>query len=158
MSIGLSRHRSRSRSRVLRSNRVTGGFTLLELLVVLVVLGLIAAIVSPQVMSLLSGAKSSSVNLQIDTLSTALNYYQLDVGTYPTTEQGLAALVVAPKDVKNWRGPYVRKRQHLVDPWNRPFNYRAPGQRGPFDLFSLGADGKDGGDGDNADVGNWDAR
>lgn len=134
------------------------GFTLLELLVVLVVMGLIAAIVTPQVMSMLSGAKSNSAALQIETLSTAVNYYQLDVGSYPTDEQGLEALMAAPRDVKNWRGPYVRKRQHLSDPWGRPYHYRSPGRQGPFDLYTLGADGKEGGDGDNADVGNWDAR
>jgi general secretion pathway protein G len=136
------------------TSRPVRGFTLLELLVVLVVMGLIASIVSPQVMSMLSGAKSNSASLQVETLSTALSFYQLDVGTYPTTEQGLEALVVAPKEAKNWRGPYVRKRQHLVDPWNRPFGYRSPGKKGPFDLFSLGADGKEGGDGENADVTN----
>lgn len=134
------------------------GFTLLELLVVLVVMALIAAIVTPQVMSMLGGAKSNSVALQIESLSTALNYYQLDVGAYPTQEQGLAALMAAPTDVRNWRGPYVRKRQHLLDPWGRPFRYQVPGRKGAFDLYSLGADGKDGGDGDNADVGNWDDR
>lgn len=134
------------------------GFTLLELLVVLVVMGLLAAIVTPQVMSMLSGAKSSSAALQIETVSTALNYYQLDVGSYPSDEQGLAVLITAPSDVKNWRGPYVRKRQHLLDPWGRPFRYHTPGRRGPFDLSSLGADGKEGGEGDNADVGNWDAQ
>lgn len=134
------------------------GFTLLELLVVLVVMGLIAAIVTPQVMSMLSGAKTNSAGLQIETLSTALNYYQLDVGAYPADDQGLEALISAPKDVRNWRGPYVRKRAHLLDPWGRPFRYRTPGRQGPFDLYTLGADGKDGGEGDNADVGNWDAR
>ncbi len=140
------------------SEAAIAGFTLLELLVVLVVMGLIAAIVTPQVMSMLSGAKSNSAALQIETLSTALNYYQLDVGSYPSDEQGLGALLAAPTEVKNWRGPYVRKRQHLSDPWGRPFRYRTPGRQGPFDLYSLGADGKEGGDGENADVGNWDAR
>lgn len=142
----------------LYGERLRRGFTLLELLVVLVVMALIAAIVTPQVMSMLGGAKSSSVALQVESLSTALSYYQLDVGAYPSDEQGLAALVAAPKDVRNWRGPYVRKRQHLLDPWGRPFRYHVPGRQGPFDLYSLGADGKDGGAGDNADVGNWDAR
>lgn len=133
----------------------TSGFTLLELLVVLVVMGLIAAIVTPQVMSMLSGAKSNAMELQIETLSTALNYYQLDVGTYPSDEQGLAALIDPPKDVKNWRGPYVRKRQHLLDPWGRPFKYHAPGRKGPFDVYSLGEDGKEGG---GTDRGNRDAK
>lgn len=150
-------HAEQSESSVKVSGSAHAGFTLLEMLIVLVVMGLIAAIVTPQVMSMLSGAKSNSAALQIETLSTALNYFQVDVGSYPTTEQGLGALITAPSDIKNWRGPYVRKRQHLSDPWGHPFHYLMPGQHGPFDLYSLGADGKEGGDGDNADVGNWDA-
>lgn len=134
------------------------GFTLLELLVVLVVMGLLAAIVTPQVMAMLTGAKSNAVGLQIETLSTALNYYQLDVGAFPAQEQGLDALWQRPKAAENWRGPYIRKRQHLLDPWGRKFLYRMPGQHGRFDLYSLGADGKEGGAGDDADVGNWDAQ
>lgn len=145
-------------ARVPIGGRLSLGFTLLELLVVLVVMALIAAIVTPQVMSMLSGARSSSASLQIESLSSALNYYQLDVGAYPNDEQGLVALVAAPNGVKNWRGPYVRKRAHLLDPWGRPFRYKVPGRQAPFDLYTLGADGKDGGEGDNADVGNWDVR
>lgn len=139
-------------------NLCCNGFTLLELLVVLVVMGLLAAIVTPQVMSMLSGAKSNAVGLQIETLSTALNYYQLDVGSYPPQEQGLDGLWQRPKEAANWRGPYIRKKQHLLDPWGRKFLYRIPGQHGRFDLYSLGADGKEGGSGDDADVGNWDAQ
>ena len=132
------------------------GFTLLEMLVVLVVMGMIAAIVTPQVMSRMSGAKSRSAALQIESLVTALNYYQIDIGIYPSDEQGLAALTAVPNGVKNWRGPYVRKRQHLQDPWGHAFRYRSPGRKGPFEVYSLGADGKEGGTGDDADVGSWD--
>jgi len=132
-----------------------GGFTLLELLVVLVVMGMLAAIVTPQVMTMMSGAKSNAAGLQIETLTTALNYYQIDVGSYPTQEQGLTALLKRPSDVQNWRGPYIRKQQHLLDPWRRSFLYRVPGREGAFDVLTLGADGKEGGDGDNADIGNW---
>lgn len=135
-----------------------GGFTLLELLVVLVVMGMLAAIVTPQVMTMLSGAKANAVGLQVETLTTALNYYQLDVGGYPSQELGLDALWEKPKDVVNWRGPYIRKRQHLLDPWGRKFLYKFPGGHGSFDVYSLGADGKEGGTGDDADVGNWDAK
>lgn len=131
------------------------GFTLLELLVVLVVLGMLFAIMTPQVMNMLSGAKSDSVGLQIETLGTALHYYKLDAGTYPTTEQGLAVLWQKPKEATNWRGPYIRKKQHLLDPWGREYLYKYPGRKGPFDLYSLGADGKEGGSGEDADVGNW---
>lgn len=131
------------------------GFTLLELLVVLVVLGMLFAIMTPQVMNMLSGAKSDTVGLQIETLGTALHYYKLDAGTYPSTEQGLAVLWQKPKDATNWRGPYIRKKQHLLDPWGREYLYKYPGRKGPFDLYSLGADGKEGGSGEDADVGNW---
>lgn len=141
-----------------RSRTFHAGFTLLELLVVLVVMGMLAAIVTPQVMTMLSGAKTNAVGLQLETLSTALNYYQLDVGAYPTQAHGLDVLWQKPKDIENWRGPYIRKKQHLLDPWGKKFLYRIPGQHGRFDIYSLGADGKEGGAGDDADVGNWDAQ
>jgi len=131
------------------------GFTLLELLVVLVVMGLLAAVLTPQVMNMMSGAKSDVAALQIESLTTALHYYEIDVGAYPTQEQGLNALLEHPSGVRNWRGPYVRKAKHLLDPWQRPFYYRTPGREGPFDLYTLGADGKEGGEGENADIGNW---
>ncbi|MES2161410.1 MAG: type II secretion system major pseudopilin GspG [Pseudomonadota bacterium] len=135
--------------------RAAAGFTLLELLVVLVVMGMLAAILTPQVMNMMSGAKSDAAGLQIETLTTALNYYQIDVGAYPSQEQGLKALLQRPPEVQNWRGPYIRKEQHLLDPWRRPFLYQVPGRNGPFDLTTLGADGKEGGEGENADIGNW---
>lgn len=131
------------------------GFTLLELLVVLVIMGLLAAVLTPQVMSMMSGAKSDVAALQIETLTTALNYYHIDVGSYPTQEQGLIALLQKPADVQNWRGPYIRKEKHLLDPWHRPFLYRVPGKAGPYDVYTLGADGKEGGEGENADIGSW---
>lgn len=132
------------------------GFTLLELLVVLVIMGLLTAVVTPQVMNMFSGAKSDAAALQVETLTTALNYYRLDTGGYPTTEQGLDALWKAPAGVQKWRGPYVRKRQHLIDPWGRPFRYRIPGTHGAIDVYSHGADDREGGEGEDGDVGNWD--
>lgn len=129
-------------------------FTLLELLVVLVMMGLLTAIVTPQVMNMLGGAKADAAGLQVETLTTALNYYQLDVGAYPTQEQGLEALWKRPNDAKNWRGPYIRQEKHLRDPWGHNFLYRTPGRSGPFDVYSLGADGREGGEGDAADVAN----
>jgi general secretion pathway protein G len=134
------------------------GFTLLELLVVLSVMALIAAILTPQVMNMLGGAKSRAAALQVEALVTALDYYQLDVGSYPTQEQGLEALIQRPRDVKNWRGPYVRKKQHLLDPWGRLFSYRVPGRARAFEVFTLGADAREGGSGDDADVSSQDVQ
>jgi general secretion pathway protein G len=128
------------------------GFTLMEMLVVLVVIGLIAAVAIPQVMKLLGGAKHKAARIQLETLSQSLNYYQLDVGGYPTTEQGLMALWQVPGQNDAWNGPYVRQEQQLRDPWGRPFIYRSPGQAGAYDLITLGGDGKEGGTGDDADL------
>lgn len=133
----------------------SSGFTLLELLVALVVMAMLAAIVTPQVMSTLAGAKADTVRLQIESLATALNYYSIDVGAYPTQEQGLAALLTRPPGASRWRGPYVRKQQHLLDPWQHPFIYRVPGRDAAFEVVSLGANGKEGGEGDDADIGTW---
>lgn len=136
--------------------RRRSGFTLLELVVVIIVLGLLAGIVAPQIIGRLSEAKSTTARTQIELLSVALDGYRLDNGNYPTTDQGLAALRERPSRAPapaNWRGPYLRKAVPL-DPWGRPYLYRAPGERNPsaFDLESLGRDGKVGGDGEDADV------
>lgn len=132
------------------------GFTLLELVVVIIVLGLLAGIVAPQIIDRLSDAKSTTARTQIELLSVALDAYRLDNGSYPTTDQGLAALRERPTRAPapaNWRGPYLRKAVPL-DPWGRAYLYRAPGERnrGAFDLESLGKDGKTGGEGEDADV------
>jgi general secretion pathway protein G len=132
------------------------GFTLLELVVVIIVLGLLAGIVAPQIIGRLSEAKSTTARTQIELLSVALDGYRLDNGSYPTTEQGLAALREKPTRAPipaNWRGPYLRKTVPM-DPWGRPYLYRLPGERNPsaFDLESLGRDGKVGGEGEDADV------
>ena len=136
--------------------RRRSGFTLLELIVVIIVLGLLAGLVAPQIIGRLSEAKSTTAKTQIELLSVALDSYRLDNGTYPTTDQGLAALRERPTRAPmpaNWRGPYLRKAVPL-DPWDRAYLYRMPGERNPtaFDLESLGRDGKAGGDGEDADV------
>jgi general secretion pathway protein G len=136
--------------------RRRSGFTLLELVVVIIVLGLLAGIVAPQIIGRLSEAKSTTARTQIELLSVALDGYRLDNGSYPTTDQGLAALRAKPTRSpvpSNWRGPYLRKDVPL-DPWGRAYLYRAPGERnaGAFDLESLGRDGKPGGAGEDADV------
>ncbi len=131
------------------------GFTLVELLVVLVILGLIATLVAPRVIKFIAGAKSDTAMLQIERLSSTLELYRLEVGRYPADEESLVALVERPADAEAWAGPYLTKKDGLVDPWGRDYIYRYPGEHGDFDLYSLGADGQEGGDGEDADVRNW---
>lgn len=130
------------------------GFTLVELLVVMMILGLIASLAGPQVMKYLGGAKSDAARLQVERLSGTLDLYRLEVGSYPGQEQGLRALVEAPAGVAGWNGPYLRKAEALIDPWGRPYGYRFPGRGGEYDLYSLGADGREGGEGEARDVTN----
>ena len=128
------------------------GFTLMEMLVVLVVIGLIAAVAVPQVMKLLEGAKHKAARIQLETLSNSLNAYQLDLGGFPTTEQGLAMLWKDKADQVDWNGPYVRRERQLLDPWGRPFLYRSPVEGRAYDLITYGADGKEGGRVDDVDL------
>lgn len=131
------------------------GFSLVELLVVLAIMGLLVAIAAPQVMKYLGSAKAETASIQIDRLGGVLDLYRLEVGRYPTTEEGLFALVERPADVTRWNGPYLKNRDALMDPWDRPYLYRAPGEHGEYDLLSLGADGQSGGDGESRDATSW---
>ncbi len=131
------------------------GFTLLELLVVLVILGLISAFAVPQVMNYLGGARSDAAKIQVSNLSTALDLYRLDVGHYPSTSEGIGALVARPSAADRWNGPYVKKRESLIDPWGETYGYRSPGRHGAYDLFSLGADKAEGGEGEDRDRTSW---
>jgi len=137
------------------SPRRARGFTLIELLVVLVILGLLAGLVGPQVMRYLGESKSRTAHLQIEELGSALDLYRIDVGAYPRTEHGLRALVQLPQGVRNWNGPYLRKREVPLDPWGNEYRYRSPGEHGMFDLWSYGSDGQPGGEGEAQDVTNW---
>ena len=137
------------------SSRRLRGFTLIELLVVLVILGLLAGLVGPQVIKYLGGANTKVAKLQIEDFSTALDAFRLDMGRYPTTSEGLQALVVQPSNATRWNGPYLRKNTLPKDPWGNDYQYRSPGQHGAFDLHSLGADNADGGEGENQDVVSW---
>lgn len=130
------------------------GFTLLELLVVMVIIGLLAAYVGPKYFSQVGRSEIRMAQAQIDALEKSLHQYRLDVGSYPSTENGLAALMTSPNNEPRWNGPYLSKIAPL-DPWGNPYVYKYPGDRSEFDLFSLGKDGQPGGEGEAADITNW---
>lgn len=135
------------------------GFTLIELLVVIIVLGLLAGLVAPQILGRVSEARSKTAKTQIELIGVALDNYRLDNGSYPTTEQGLEALIAKPARSPlplNWRGPYLRKALP-GDPWDRAYIYRSPGEHAPtaYDLSTLGRDGTPGGEDEDADVVSW---
>ncbi len=134
------------------------GFTLVELLVVLAILGLLASLVGPQVMKQLSKAKTKTAKLQVDELVASLEMYKLENQRYPTNDEGgLDALVVRPNNAPNWSGPYLKGKKGEVpkDPWGFEYHYRFPGEQGEVDVWSLGADSREGGEGENADVKSW---
>lgn len=130
------------------------GFTLLELLVVLVILGLLAGYVAPRYFSQVGKSEVTTARAQIGALEKALDQYRLDTGHYPATEQGLAALNDRPADEPRWNGPYLKKAVP-ADPWGKPYQYRMPGEHSEVDVFSFGRDGTAGGSDDSADIGNW---
>lgn len=139
----------------IRDQNSRAGFTLLELLVVMVILGLLAAVATPQVMNYLGRAKSDAAAIQLERLSAVLDLYRLDVGRYPSQDEGLEALVVTPANAERWNGPYVTSRDSIVDPWGQVYVYRFPGDHGAYDLFTLGSDRSEGGDGEDRDVTSW---
>jgi len=130
------------------------GFTLLELLVVLVILGLLVGYVAPRYFGQIGKSEAKAAGAQLDALGKALDTYRLDVGRYPSTEEGLSALQSAPGNEAKWQGPYLKKAVPN-DPWGRPYVYKAPGEHGEYDLLTLGKDGKQGGTGEDADITNW---
>ncbi len=137
-----------------RSTRRSAGFTLLEILVVLVIIGLLVGYVAPRYFSQVGKSEVKVARAQIKALEDALDQYRLDVGRYPATEQGLAALFTQPAGEARWQGPYLKKAAPN-DPWGHPYLYTQPGEHGEFDLLSLGKDGQPGGTGEAADLGNW---
>lgn len=130
------------------------GFTLLELLVVMVIIGLLAGYVGPRLFAQIGRSEVKVTRAQIDGLAKALDQYRLDTGHFPTSEQGLAALRSAPAEEPKWAGPYLTKAVPK-DPWGNDYLYRSPGEHGDYDLWSLGKDGRAGGEGENADITNW---
>ena len=133
--------------------RDSKGFTLIELLVVMVIVGLLAALVAPKLFPKLGKGKQAAAKAQIELLGQALDQMRLDVGRYPTTQEGLNALVTNP-GIPNWDGPYLKKALPN-DPWGRPYVYQSPGSHGEYDLYSYGRDGSPGGEGEDADIVSW---
>lgn len=143
----------RNLARTLPRHRARG-FTLLELLVVMAILGLLYAIVAPQVIRYLGSSKTSTAQVQVRNIAQAIEQYQLDNGHIPTQEQGLNALVAQPANEPAWNGPYFARSDGLVDPWKRPYQYHVPGKAGPYSVETLGADGAPGGTGEDRDITN----
>ncbi|WP_271271574.1 type II secretion system major pseudopilin GspG [Aliamphritea hakodatensis] len=134
------------------------GFTLIELLIVMAIIALLAALVAPRLIGALGSSQTKQSEAQVALLSTALDSYRLDVGRYPSSDQGLAALIDEEvADSKSWRGPYLRKKELPKDPWGNAYYYAYPAEAGglDYDVYSYGADSLAGGDGENADIGNW---
>ncbi len=128
------------------------GFTLLELLVVLGILAMLAAIGYPQVLRYMGSARTETAKAQMSAIATSLELYALDNGGFPPPQAGLGALVQRPAGAPQWRGPYIKRAEGLVDPWGHPYQYKVPGQAGPFELLSLGRDHAPGGEGENQDI------
>lgn len=142
----------------MRKNRFKAsqsGFTLLELLVVLAILGLLAAIVGPQVIKYLGSSKTQTASVQVKNVAAALELFRLDAGRYPSPKESLDALVKPPPSVPVWNGPYLPQASALIDPWQNRYRFKVPGEHGEIDVYSLGSDNASGGTGEAKDVGNW---
>jgi general secretion pathway protein G len=137
--------------------RGQGGFTLIELVIVMAIIAVLAALVAPRLIDEFGTSQRRAAEAQIDMLSTALDSYRLDNGRYPSEERGLKALVEKPEGLDTWQGPYLQRREVPTDPWGTPYQYNKPAERGgiDYDLYSYGPDGEEGGEGDDADIGNW---
>lgn len=137
-----------------RTGRHTRGFTLMELLIVLVIVGLLAALVGPTLYQQIKPARQSAARAQIENFATALDSFYIDTGRYPTTQEGLGVLRIKPDGDAAWRGPYLKK-EIPQDPWGKPYVYLSPGRSGGYEIVSHGADGREGGEGDDADIASW---
>jgi general secretion pathway protein G len=131
------------------------GITLIELMVVMIILGLLAALVAPKMFSNVGKAKLSAAHAQVELFGTALDSFRLDVGRYPNSSEGLEALLAPVSGVDEWNGPYLKKSEIPKDPWGNQYHYESPGNNGDYDLYSYGADNTQGGDGENKDILSW---
>ena len=132
-----------------------GGFTLLELLIVIIIIGLLGALLYPKLTGRVGEARQATTKQQIEGFSNALEMYKLDTTKYPTQEQGLEALVIQPQGITSWKGSYLKKKFIPKDPWGNNYVYTYPGEHGDYDIVSYGADGNSGGDGEDKDVLSW---
>lgn len=135
-----------------RRRRGDAGFTLVEILVVITIIGMIMALVGPRVLNYLGESKTKTARIQIESFSSALDLFYLDLGRYPTSSEGLGALAQRPGNASGWNGPYLRGGVLPVDPWGRPYVYRSPGERSAYEIVSLGSDGQEGGSGAATDI------
>jgi general secretion pathway protein G len=138
-----------------KNRRNERGFTLVEVLVVITIIALMMGLVGPRVLNYLSESKTKAAKIQIESLSASLDLFFIDAGRYPTSSEGLTALTVRPGGAIGWNGPYLRGNSVPNDPWGRPYVYRSPGEHGPFDIISYGADGQEGGSGAGVDITSW---
>jgi len=143
----------RTRQRLARTGQL--GFTLVEILVVIAIIGLIMGLVGPRVLTYLSESKAKAAKIQIDSFASALDLMYLDMGRYPSSAEGLAALVQRPSGAQTWNGPYLKGGLVPNDPWGHPYVYASPGEHGPYDIVSYGSDGQQGGTGTAADITSW---
>ena len=134
------------------------GFTLVEILVVITIIGLIVGLVGPRVLNYLSESKVKAATIQIQSFASSLDLFYLDLGRYPSTSEGLVALVQRPGGASGWNGPYLKNNAVPNDPWGHPYKYRSPGERSPYEIISLGSDGQEGGTGNAADIKSWELR
>jgi general secretion pathway protein G len=147
---GRFHHRRRRRAR-----RGEVGFTLVEILVVITIIGLIMALVGPRVLNYLAESKVKAARIQVESFASSLDLFYLDNGRYPSTSEGLAALAQRPGGIDSWNGPYLRSGAVPNDPWGHPYVYRSPGEHGAYDIVSFGSDGQEGGTGTAADIESW---